>query len=131
MRCVIIIPGSFLLLVWVFLLGVTRTTPIPEKVFPAPKNAREFIRRGQLYEKHGQLAKALADYTQATRLEPKNGTALLDQASLLAALNRPGEAIQKYQTLKKLDQQKGQNTALIDYLIQEQQQKLRQGQQQQ
>lgn len=124
MRFVILIPGSLLLLVWVFLIGITRTTPAPEKLYPTPKTAAAFVSRGQLYEEHGNLERALADYTQATRLEPKNSQALLYQASTLAMLNRPAEAIQKYQTLRKLYQQKDHDTKLIDYSIQEQQRKL-------
>jgi tetratricopeptide (TPR) repeat protein len=130
MRFVIIIPGSLLLLVWIFLIGVTRTTPIPEKMYPHPKNAQEFLSRGQLYERHDKLEQALADYTQAVKLEPKNSIALLRQASMLAALNRPEEAIQKYQIVKRLDQEKGYSTALTDYSIQEQQKKLHQMRQQ-
>jgi hypothetical protein len=49
---------------------------------------------------------------------------------MLAALNRPEEAIQKYQIVKRLDQEKGYSTALTDYSIQEQQKKLHQMRQQ-
>jgi tetratricopeptide (TPR) repeat protein len=124
MRFVIVIPGTLFLLGGVLLIGITRTTPIPEQVFPAPKTAAEFISRGDLYERHDKLEKALADYEQATKLEPANSTAFLSQASMLGALERPTAAITKYQQLKQRYQKNGDDTAMIDYFIQEQQQKL-------
>jgi tetratricopeptide (TPR) repeat protein len=124
MRFVIVIPGTLFLLGGVLLIGITRTTPIPEQVFPAPKTAAEFVSRGELYEKHDKLEKALADYDQAAKLEPTSSTILLYQASTLGMLNRPEAAISKYQQLKQLYQQKGDDMSMIDYFIQEQQQKL-------
>lgn len=125
MRFVIILPGSLLLLAGVVLIGITRPTSTPETVFPAPRTATEFLRRGKLYQQQGDVEKALADYVQAAKLEPENSTAYLYQASALSSLNRPAEAIQQYQLVKQLEQQKGQSFALTDYLIQEQQKKLR------
>jgi tetratricopeptide (TPR) repeat protein len=124
MRFVIVIPGTLFLLGGILLIGITRTTPIPEQVFPTPKTAKEFISRGELYEKHDKLEQALADYDQAAKLEPKNSTILLNQASTLGMLNRPEAAITKYQKLKQLYQQKGDDTKMVDYFIQEQQKKL-------
>ncbi len=124
MRFVIVIPGTLFLLGGVLLIGITRITPIPEQVFPAPKTAAEFVSRGELYEKHDQLEQALADYDQAARLEPTSSIIPLYQASTLEMLNRPAAAIAKYQRLKKIYQQKGYDTALLDYSIQEQKQKL-------
>jgi cytochrome c-type biogenesis protein CcmH/NrfG len=125
MRFVIVIPGTLFLLGGILLIGITRTTPIPDQVFPSPKTAAEFVSRGELYEKHNKLEKALADYEQATKLEPSNSKALLSQASMLGILERPEAAISKYQLLKQLYQQKGDDTAMIDYSIREQQQKLK------
>jgi hypothetical protein len=43
---------------------------------------------------------------------------------MLGALERPTAAIAKYQQLKQLYQKNEDDTAMIDYFIQEQQQKL-------
>ena len=124
MRFFIFIPGSFFVLLIVFLIGVTRRPSPPEELYPVPQNVKEFLRRGELYEKQGDYEKALADYVQAAKLEPNNSSAYLGQASSLSGLDRHAEAIKKYKIVKQLDQANGQGTHIVDYLIQREQEEL-------
>lgn len=124
MRLYFVIPGSILILAGIFLIGLTRTTPVPEQVYPSPNTAVEFINRGRLYEKRGDYEAALADYAQATQLDTTDSTAYLEQAAALAALNRQTEAIETYEIAKQLELQQGRSSRLIDYLIEQQQQQL-------
>lgn len=124
MRFVIVIPGFALLLIVIFFIGVTRGTPDPETVYPSPKNVKEFLSRGRLYEKHGQYSEALADYTQAAKLDPSNTSAYLGQGAALSALDRHSEAIEKYQIVRRFDQQSGFGTRMIDLLIESERKEL-------
>jgi tetratricopeptide (TPR) repeat protein len=124
MRFFIFIPGSFFVLLIVFLIGGTRQPLPPEELYPAPKNVKEFLRRGELYEKQGDYEKALADYIQAKKLDPSNDDAYNGQASALSALNRHAEAIEKYKIVRQIRQQNGKDYKLIDYFIQQEEQKL-------
>ncbi len=125
MRLFIIIPSSVLLAIAIFFLGMGHN-PRPETVFPNPKNAKEWIARGELYKQREDYDRALADYIQAAKLEPDNSSAYLGQASALSGMKRHAEAIEKYQIVRQLDQQKGFSTRLVDSLIEFQQEQLKQ-----
>ncbi len=124
MRLFIIIPGSTLVLIAILLIGVTRRTPDPETLYPSPQNAEEFLSRGKLYEKYGDYEQALMDYVQAAKLDQSNSSAYLGQAAALSALNRHAEAIEKYEIVRKLDQQSGLGTRMVDLLIQSEREEL-------
>jgi tetratricopeptide (TPR) repeat protein len=124
MRFVIFIPGSFFILLIVFLIGVTRQPSPPEELYPTPRNVKEFLRRGELYKKQGNYEKALADYIQAAKFDPDSTDAYRGQALSLSALDRHAEAIEKFKIVKQIRQQNGEDHKLIDYLIQREEQDL-------
>ena len=124
MRFVIIIPGSLVVLAAVFIIGISRKTPSPQTLYPAPQSAEEFLKRGELYEKAGKYENALSDYEQATQLNPDDSDGYLAQGSVLSALGQPDAAIENYLRVKTIDQQKGVSTDLLDYLIEKEKEKL-------
>jgi tetratricopeptide (TPR) repeat protein len=117
MRFVIVIPGSLILLIAIAVIGASRETPEPQTLYPTPQGAKEFLRRGELYEKAGDYEKALSDYEQAALLEPENSDTYLEQGSVLSALNQPAAAIEKYLIVKEIDQQNGTSTRIVEDLI--------------
>lgn len=46
-----------------------------------PTDAFNFLRRGRLHRKLGELDKALEDYDEAIRLDPKNSKAHIDRGN--------------------------------------------------
>lgn len=124
MRFVIIIPGSLVVLVAVVIIGISRKTPSPQTLYPAPQSAEEFLKRGGLYEKAGKYENALSDYEQAIQLSPDDSDGYLAQGSVLSALDQPDVAIENYLRVKAIDQQKGVSTELVDYLIEKEKEKL-------
>jgi tetratricopeptide (TPR) repeat protein len=124
MRFVILIPGSLILLAAIAVIGASRETPDPKTLYPMPQNAEEFFERGELYEKAGDYEKALSDYDQVVQLTPDDSDGYLGQGSVLSAMNRPDAAIEKYLTVKEIDQRDGASTRMVDYLIDKEREKL-------
>ena len=125
MRFFIFLPGSFFVLLIVFLIGVTRQPLSPEELYPAPKNVKELLRRGDLYKERGEYEKALLDYTQAVKLEPDSSDAYQGQAFALSALDRSTEAIEKYKIVRQIEKQNGKDYKFTEYFIRQEEQKLR------
>jgi tetratricopeptide (TPR) repeat protein len=117
MRFVILIPGSLILLAAIAVIGASRETPDPKTLYPMPEGAEEFLRRGELYEDAGNYEEALSDYEQAALLEPDNSDVYLEQGSVLAALDQPEAAIEKYLIVKEIDQKNGVSTRIVEDLI--------------
>ena len=117
MRFVIVVPGSLILLMLIAVIGAGRGTPEPQVLYPEPQGAKEFLRRGELYEDAGEYEKALSDYEQAARLEPDNSDTYLEQGSVLSALDQPAAAIEKYLIVIEIDQQNGVSTRIVEDLI--------------
>jgi tetratricopeptide (TPR) repeat protein len=103
-----------------FLIGIEQGNAPPEKIIPHPKTAQEFIRRGELHEKNRNYEKALADYTQAVALSPHEERGYIRQGLALEALDRPGEALRKYQKAKAIAQSQGDQNEIqhADFFIQ-------------
>ena len=121
MRFFIFLRGYGLLVILAFLIGITRPPLKPEKV-SVPKTAEDFVYRGELYAKDEEYEKALADYNRAEQLHPVDRYCIyhsiyLNQAVALTELNRPAEAIEKYQKVKQIQQQDGLSTGLVDQEI--------------
>jgi predicted Zn-dependent protease len=57
-----------------------------------PGDARLYVKRGELHRFHGQLAAALADYVEASRLDPSLPEADLGRGRALLDANRAGRA---------------------------------------
>lgn len=129
MRFFITLRGNGLLLIIIFFIGMTRSGPKPED-FTSPSTAKEFLRRGELYAERGEYEKALADHNQAEQLRPRDYLGIyhsiyLNQAKALTALNRPAEAIEKYQKIKQRQQEDELSTTYVDRKIAELQTKLK------
>jgi tetratricopeptide (TPR) repeat protein len=123
MRFFITLRGNGLLLIIIFFIGMTRSGPKPED-FTSPSTAKEFLRRGELYAERGEYEKALADHNQAEQLRPRDYLGIyhsiyFHQANALVALNRPAEAIEKFQKVKRVEQEDGLSTGHIDRRIAE------------
>ena len=76
------------------LAGGSRT-PLPERVLA-------YINRGIAYYDRGELDRALADYTSAIRLDPKNAEALNNRADLKLRKGDIESAIEDYSTAIEL-----------------------------
>ncbi|MEM8502418.1 MAG: tetratricopeptide repeat protein [Cyanobacteria bacterium P01_D01_bin.1] len=124
MRFFIIIPGSLIGLVIIAFISATQRNFDPQELYPAPENAKEFLRRGELYEKAGEYEKALADYTQAEQLSPDDSNVYLGQGASLSALGQPAAALDKYLLVREMDRREGRSTYLIDDLIRIEKEKL-------
>lgn len=124
MRFFIIIPSSLIGLVIIAFIGANQRNFDPQELYPTPKNAKEFLRRGELYEKAGEYEKALADYTQAEQLSPDDSNVYLEQGSVLAALGQPQAAIEKYLIVTEIDQRNGVSTRIVEDLIRIEREKL-------
>ncbi len=124
MRFFIILRGYGLLLIIIFFIGLTHSADLnPEEMTP-PRTAKEFVRRGERYAERGEYEKALADFDQAEQLRPRDRLGIyhsiyLNQAKALTALNRPAEAIEKYQKIKQRRQEDELSTADVDRKIAE------------
>ncbi|MGB3788416.1 MAG: tetratricopeptide repeat protein [Phormidesmis sp.] len=124
MRFFIIIPGSLIGLVIIAFIGANQRNFDPQELYPVPENAKEFLRRGELYEKAGEYEKALADYTQAEQLSPDDSNVYLEQGSVLAALGQSQAAIEKYLIVTEIDQRNGVSTRIVEDLIRIEREKL-------
>lgn len=117
MRCFVVLRGYSLLLIIVFFIGLAQPDLTPEAI--TPTTAKEFLRRGERYAEQGEYEKALADFNQAEQLRPRDRLGIYhsiyrNQAEALVALNRPAEAIQKYQKIKQRQQENEMSTAYVD-----------------
>ncbi|MEO1396242.1 MAG: tetratricopeptide repeat protein [Cyanobacteria bacterium J06634_5] len=117
MRFFIVLPSSLIVLIAIFVIGASQKTPAPQALYPAPEGAKEFLRRGEMYEDAGEYEKALSDYEQAALLEPENSVTYLEQGSVLAALGKSEAAIEKYLIVKDIDQKNGVSTRIVEDLI--------------
>jgi tetratricopeptide (TPR) repeat protein len=122
MRFLIVLRGYALLLVIVFFIGLAPVNLKPEEM--TPKTAKEFLRRGERYTEQEEYEKALADFNQAEQLRPHDRLGIyhsiyLNQAKALTALNRPSEAIQKYQEIRQRQQEDDLSTNYVDGKIAE------------
>lgn len=77
-----------------------------------------------MYAERGEYEKALADYNRAEQLRPRDYLGIyhsiyFKQAIALAELNRPAEAIEKFQKVKQVEQEDGLSTGHIDRRIAE------------
>lgn len=124
MRFVIVVPGSLVLLFAIAVIGASRGTPAPEKIYPNPQNAEEFLERGELYEKAGSYKEAFSDYQKVVELNPGDSSGYLGQASVLSAMEQPDAAIEKYLFVKEIDQRNGISTRMVEYLIDREREKL-------
>jgi tetratricopeptide (TPR) repeat protein len=129
MRFFIILRGYGLLLVVIFFVGLTQPKLKPEDL-DSPTTAKEFMVRGKLYAKRGDYEQALADFNQAEQLQPRDRLAIYNsiyrnQAEALSELNRPAEAIEKYQKLKQKQQEDDLSTTNTDQKIAELRAKLK------
>lgn len=123
MRFFIILRGYGLLLVVIFFVGLTQPKLKPEDL-DSPTTAKEFMARGKLYAKRGDYEQALADFNHAEQLQPRDRLAIYNsiyrnQAEALSELNRPAEAIEKYQQLKQKQQEDDLSTTDTDQKIAE------------
>jgi tetratricopeptide (TPR) repeat protein len=128
MRFFLILRGYGLLLIIIFFIGLTQPDLKPEDL-DSPVTAKDFVYRGELYAKYGEYEKALADYNRAEQMRPRDYLGIyhriyFKQAIALAELNRPAEAIEKYQKVKQLEQEDGLSTESLDQKIAELQQQL-------
>lgn len=116
--CAIGMVVAFPLFIWI---GIEQGNAPPEKIISQPKTADEFLRRGKLYEKNGNYEKALKDYTQAVALRPNDESGYIHQGLALEGLNRPQDALQKYQKAKEIAQVQGDRNEVqtINLLIQQ------------
>ncbi|MBW4466320.1 MAG: tetratricopeptide repeat protein [Pegethrix bostrychoides GSE-TBD4-15B] len=122
MRFFIVLRGYALLLIIVFFIGLAQPNLTPEEM--TPTTAKEFLRRGERYAEQGDYEKALADFNQAEQLRPHDRLGIYhsiyhNQAKALTALNHPAEAIQKYQKIKRRQQEDDLSTAYVDGKISE------------
>jgi len=124
--CAIAMVVTFPLFIWI---GIEQGNTPPEKIIVHPKTADEFLRRGSLYKKNGNYEKALQDFNQAVALRPNDEDGYIHQGLALRGLNRPEDALQKYQKAKEIAQAQGvypkggtashrNSVQVIDYLIQ-------------
>jgi len=116
--CAIVMVVAFPLFIWI---GIEQENTPPEKIISHPKTADEFLSRGKLYEKNGNYVKALQDYTQVVALRPNDEDGYIRQGLALEGLNRPQEALQKYQKAKEIAQAQGDRNEIqtVDLLIQQ------------
>ncbi len=116
--CAIVMVIAFPLFIWI---GIEQGNTSPEKIIAHPKTADEFLRRGNLYEKNGNYEKALQDYAQVIRLRPDDEDGYVRQGLALEGLNRPQDALQKYQKAKEISQTQGDRNGIqhVDLLIQQ------------
>ena len=124
MRFAILIPSSLILLFAIAIIGASRGTLAPEKLYPDPQNVEEFLERGELYEKAGSYEKAFSDYEKAVQLNPDDSSGYLGQASVLSAMDQPDAAIEKYLLVKEIDRRNGVSTRMVEYLIDKEREKL-------
>jgi tetratricopeptide (TPR) repeat protein len=129
MRFFIILRGYGLLLILIFFVGLTQPKLKPEDL-DSPTTVKEFMVRGKLYAKRGDYEQALADFNQAEQLQPRDKLAIYNsiyrnQAEALTELNRPAEAIEKYQQLKQKQQADDLSTTDTDQKIAELRTKLK------
>ncbi|WP_416671465.1 tetratricopeptide repeat protein [Egbenema bharatensis] len=129
MRFFLILRSYGLLLVIIFFIGLTQPELKPEDL-DSPATAKDFVYRGELYAEQGEYEKALADFNQAEQLRPRDRLGIyhsiyLNQAKALTALNRPAEAIEKYQKIKQRQQEDELSTTYVDRKIAELQTKLK------
>lgn len=124
MRFFIVLPSSLIVLIAILVIGASQKTPEPQALYPAPEGAKEFLKRGEMYEDAGEYEKALSDYEQAALLEPENSVTYLEQGSVLAALGKSEAAIEKYLIVKNIDQKNGVSTRIVEDLINIEQGKL-------
>ncbi|MGV0029069.1 hypothetical protein [Phormidesmis priestleyi] len=103
-----------------FWIGIEQGNAPPEKILPHPKTAEQFTHRGRLYEKNENYEKALADFTQVVVLTPNEEYGYIRQGLMLEALDRPREALLKYQTARAIAQSQGNHNEIqhADYFIQ-------------
>jgi tetratricopeptide (TPR) repeat protein len=64
---------------------------------PVPADAGAYCRRGYLYGRRNQLDLAIADYSEAIRLEPRLVAAYTGRGSVYYQLRKYGEAIHDYE----------------------------------
>jgi tetratricopeptide (TPR) repeat protein len=129
MRFFLILRGYGLLLIIIFFIGLTQPDLKPEDL-DSPATAKDFVYRGELYAEQGDYEKALADFNQAEQLRLRDYLGIyhsiyLNQAKALTALNRPTEAIEKYQKIKRRQQEDELSTTYVDRKIAELQTKLK------
>lgn len=117
MRFFVLVPSSLIVLAIVAIIGANQNSFEPEKLYPAPENAEEFLRRGKLYKEAGDYEKALADFNKAEQLTPDDSSIYLAQGASFSALNQPAAAIERYLIVREIDQQNGSSTYIIDDLI--------------
>ncbi|BAU15913.1 TPR repeat-containing protein (plasmid) [Leptolyngbya sp. NIES-3755] len=113
--CAIVMVVAFPLFIWI---GIEQGNTPPEKIISHPKTANEYLNRGKLYEKNGNYEKALQDYTQVVALRPNDEDGYIRQGLALEGLNRPQDALQKYQKAKEIAQGDRNEIQTIDLLIQ-------------
>lgn len=88
---------------------VDRFPDVSDRVAPPPKNAgsNELLQRGARHETAGRFAEAAAAYTEAVRLDPSNGEALLSLGRLRVRMNDLREAEDVLTAAAKLPEVEG------------------------
>jgi tetratricopeptide (TPR) repeat protein len=75
------------------------------EAFRAPRTAADFNRRGLRHYQHGRWQRAVADFTAALRLDPKQAAFYINRATARQRQGAPDEAIADYDKALQLDPQ--------------------------
>lgn len=81
------------------------TSLAPECKHGSGLSSAELVRHGDAHRLEGSYAHALADYTQALRLEPTNALALVQRGQVRWLMGRSEEALADYEVALQLDSQ--------------------------
>jgi tetratricopeptide (TPR) repeat protein len=90
--------------------SVGRFPEVSSRTAPAPKmsGSNELVSRGARHEAAGRYADAVAAYTEAAKLDPSNGQALLALGRLRVKMNDTHEAEEVFSAAAKLVDVEGQ-----------------------